>query len=90
MEPDHLISADAWLASLTTDKAVTGNGLKRLGERLPPGTIVVPPETWEPRAETVGRLAWRDYQSGKRDDLWKLSPVYLRASYAEEKAGKKA
>ena len=44
-----------------------------------------PGDLWEPRAATVGQLAWRDYQSGKRDDLWKLVPNYHRQSAAEEK-----
>ena len=41
---------------------------------------------WEPQAAVLGRLAWRAYEGGRRDDLWKLAPVYLRPSYAEEKA----
>ena len=55
-------------------------------ERLPAGVLMVPPERREAQADIVGRLAWRDYQAGRRDDLWKLAPVYLRPSYAEEKA----
>jgi hypothetical protein len=32
-------------------------------------------------------LAWRQYQAGRRDDVWKLAPNYLRLSAAEEKVG---
>jgi hypothetical protein len=36
-------------------------------------------------AATVGHLAWRAYQAGRRDDVWKLAPKYYRTSAAEEK-----
>ena len=61
----------------------------RLADRLPPEISVVSPPQRIPQARTVGRLAWRDYQLGRRDDRWKLAPIYLRPSYAEEKARKK-
>jgi tRNA threonylcarbamoyladenosine biosynthesis protein TsaB len=84
-EPDKIIAADEWLASLTPETIVSGPGITRLEQRLPPGVIAVPISARQPRASIVGRLAWRDYQAGRRDDLWKLAPVYLRPSYAEEK-----
>jgi tRNA threonylcarbamoyladenosine biosynthesis protein TsaB len=87
--PDVIISAEAWLESLPTRSLVTGTGLDKILERMPAGVIVAPPPLREPRAATVGRLAWREYQGGRRDDLWKLAPVYLRPSYAEEKAARK-
>jgi tRNA threonylcarbamoyladenosine biosynthesis protein TsaB len=68
---------------------VIGSGLSRLVDQLPAGVIIAPVETWTPHATTVGRLAFRDYLAGRRDDLWKLAPNYFRASAAEEKrAGK--
>jgi tRNA threonylcarbamoyladenosine biosynthesis protein TsaB len=81
-----IVSAETWLSSLQSGTAVTGSGLKKWMDRIPSGVAVVPAEKWEPRAATVGRLAWRDYSRGRRDDMWKLAPVYLRLSYAEEKA----
>ena len=79
--PAHIVSGDDWLQQLGDDMA-TGEGLKR----FPPPHNVVPRELWQPRAATVGQLAWHEYQSGHRDDLWTLAPHYLRASAAEEKA----
>lgn len=87
IEANRIVAADAWLAALTPDTVVTGAALGRLEERLPPGVVAAPPEHRDPRASTVGRLALRDYQRGRRDDLWKLSPHYLRPSAAEEKVG---
>ena len=89
LSADSIVAADAWLASLPAGAVVTGMGLSRLLDRLPASAIVTPQSQWEPQAATSGRLAWRDYQLGRRDDLWKLAPVYLRPSYAEEKAARK-
>lgn len=89
LEADRLVAVEDWLAALRTGDLVTGSGLKRLQERLPAGVAKVDEVAWEPRASIVGRLAWRDFESGQRDSLWKLTPVYLRASYAEEKARSK-
>jgi tRNA A37 threonylcarbamoyladenosine modification protein TsaB len=83
--PAAVVDIDAWLASLAPDTLVTGGGLKRLGARLPAG-VAVAESLWQPRAASVGRLAWHDYQAGRRDDLWTLAPQYLRPSAAEEKA----
>jgi tRNA threonylcarbamoyladenosine biosynthesis protein TsaB len=88
--PDTLIAADAWLASLPADAIVAGTGLARLLPRLPGTVTIAPRELWEPRASRVGGLAlsinWHREQS---DDVWRLAPVYLRPSYAEEKAAAK-
>lgn len=81
----EVIDNDRWLQSLAPGEIATGLGLKRLLGRIPPGVLVADESLWQPRAETVGRLAWRDYQQGRRDDLWQLSPRYLRPSAAEEK-----
>ncbi|HZN36815.1 MAG TPA: tRNA (adenosine(37)-N6)-threonylcarbamoyltransferase complex dimerization subunit type 1 TsaB [Pirellulaceae bacterium] len=84
---DCIVPADAWLAGLTAGTIVTGSGLSRLADRLPAGVTPAPQASWEPQAATVGKLAWEDYQRGRRDDFWTLAPVYLRTSYAEEKRG---
>ncbi len=80
-----IVDNDIWLAKLDPVVAVSGAALEKLGERLPANTIVVSRELWMPRAAAVGRLGWRLYQSGQRDDLWRLVPQYFRRSAAEEK-----
>ena len=42
-------------------------------------------ELWQPLAEHVGLLGWRDYRSGRAVAAAELAPNYLRASAAEEK-----
>ncbi len=64
---------------------ITGPGLARLLDRLPPDAVAVDGKLWRPRAAVVGRLAARHYHQGRRDDLWKLVPHYYRRSAAEEK-----
>lgn len=83
--PNRLIDADGWLASLPRGMAVAGPVLGKLAARLPEGLVAVDAAYWRPTAATVARLAHRDYQSGRRQDLWTLLPVYSRQSAAEEK-----
>jgi tRNA threonylcarbamoyladenosine biosynthesis protein TsaB len=85
-----IVPEQTWLEALLPGTVVTGPGLARLESRLPAGVVAVEHPLRLPQAITVGRLAWRDYQRGRRDDLWKLAPAYLRASAAEEKAAKVA
>jgi tRNA threonylcarbamoyladenosine biosynthesis protein TsaB len=80
-----IITQDAWLTGLEPGDRVTGPALKRLVPRLPAGIEVLPEQSWQPMANAVGQLAWKNYQAGHRDDVWKLSPNYYRPSAAEEK-----
>ncbi len=83
--PPRIIDAARWLDSLCQSDSVTGLGLKRIAARLPPNVTVVEQEQWLPQAETTARLGDHKYQAGHRDDFWKLAPLYLRQSAAEEK-----
>lgn len=87
-DADGIVPAEEWLAGLRAGMIVSGSGLARVQSQLPEGVVAVPAEQREVKASVVGRLAWRDYETGRRDDLWKLAPVYLRPSYAEEKVKK--
>jgi tRNA threonylcarbamoyladenosine biosynthesis protein TsaB len=82
---DAIVPIEAWLQSLAPGMVVSGPGLAKIESRLPAGVIVVEATLREPDAATVGRLAWQAHCQGRRDDLWKLAPAYLRLSYAEEK-----
>jgi tRNA threonylcarbamoyladenosine biosynthesis protein TsaB len=83
--PPRIMDIDAWLAQLHSPTTVTGLGLKRVMDRLPPGVRVAPADGWAPQACTVARLALEQFLAGRRDDLWHLVPNYCRQSAAEEK-----
>jgi tRNA threonylcarbamoyladenosine biosynthesis protein TsaB len=85
MSPDEIVPSDRWLSQLHPGTVVVGKLAEPLMARLPGGVIVVPPEQCSVRASVVGQLALLEYLTGRRDDVWKLAPVYLRPSYAEEK-----
>jgi tRNA threonylcarbamoyladenosine biosynthesis protein TsaB len=87
IRPARIVDREDWLASLRPGSIVAGPGLRRgrLLDRLPKDVRVAEESVWPPLAATVGRLAWRDYREGRRDDLWKLAPQYYRKSAAEEK-----
>lgn len=86
LEENRIVPADQWLQELASGTLVTGTGINRLVDRLPAGVVIADAPLREPQAVTVGQLAWRNYQLGRSDDLWKLAPKYLRQSAAEEKA----
>jgi tRNA threonylcarbamoyladenosine biosynthesis protein TsaB len=76
---------EKWLAELRAADHVTGPALRTLAARLPADVIAAPDELWQPTATAVGKVAWRAFQAGQRDDVWKLLPHYHRLSAAEEK-----
>jgi len=80
-----ILSQSAWLEGLQPGDRVTGPALKKLLGRLPAEVAVSREDLWQPMAHAVGEVAWRRYRAGERDDIWKLAPVYLRPSAAEEK-----
>ncbi len=85
----ELLPLEGWLAALPAGFAVSGPVLKKWNDPLPTGVTMLDRSLWRPSAANVARLAYRDYQAGRRDDLWSLLPVYSRPSAAEEKWGKK-
>lgn len=89
--PTQILDVESWLAMLRADAYVVGPPLQRLAASLALAPVAVAPvavaeEWWFPRAASVGRVAWRHFQSGRRDDVWKLLPQYFRESAAVEKA----
>jgi tRNA threonylcarbamoyladenosine biosynthesis protein TsaB len=83
-QPSLLNNGD-WLAQLAAGDVATGPALAKLSAQVAPGIMQVERALWFPKAVTVGRLAWRQFQSGRRDELQSLVPNYFRPSAAEEK-----
>jgi len=83
-----IIPQTAWLVALQSGDRVSGPALTRIVPKLPDGINVVSQAFWQPLAESVGELAWKNFQAGQRDDVWELVPQYYRSSAAEEKSQK--
>jgi tRNA threonylcarbamoyladenosine biosynthesis protein TsaB len=83
--PTRIIDRVIWIESIGPKVAVTGPALESVAELLPHDVPRVSASLWQPQAAAVARIAWRDYQAGRRDDVWKLLPNYYRDSAAEEK-----
>lgn len=79
---------EGWLNRLSPGMAVAGGILDRLLPRLRSDLEVAPAAQRNPTAAQVGRLALSEWGSGRRDDVWRLAPLYLRPSAAEEKLAK--
>ena len=82
-----VLRGEQWLRQVAEIKtvAVSGAGLAKFREHLPQHVKVVEEQCWEPSALTLALLAQQAFVSGRRDDAWKILPLYLRASAAEEK-----
>jgi len=83
--PTSISDLSPWIAALQPHDIVIGPVANKLASHL---STVLPPENiiaCEPQASAAARLAWRDYQAGRREDLWTLLPQYHRPSAAEEK-----
>ncbi len=59
-------------------RSVTGPMLSRIASRIPANVHMLGGGTRRPRAGSVARLAYRQHRAGRRDDLWRLVPVYTR------------
>jgi tRNA threonylcarbamoyladenosine biosynthesis protein TsaB len=81
----ELLPLNVWLGRLTPGSVVAGPMGDKMARHMPAGVTMLAPSCALPRASQVARLAARDYAAGRRDDLWKLLPRYLRRSAAEEK-----
>jgi tRNA threonylcarbamoyladenosine biosynthesis protein TsaB len=79
-----------WLSLLGPAVWVSGPGLRLYGSQVPPGVRVTDPALWDPRPESLLQIGLARYQRGERDDLWKLEPLYLRPSSAEEKGAQRS
>src|SRR5262249_38249696 len=83
ISPLSIVSLGHWLAQ-SEKVSVTGPGLHVYGQRVSASRPVLSEADWDPRAESLFRLGLLRYMGGQRDDFWKLEPLYLRPSSAEE------
>jgi tRNA threonylcarbamoyladenosine biosynthesis protein TsaB len=84
LSPLRVLTADALIAESWPVGTIAGPGLRKLSSNLPPPLRPMPAEFWEPRLDTLLRLGSARIAGGKVDDLYRLAPIYLRPSAAEE------
>jgi tRNA threonylcarbamoyladenosine biosynthesis protein TsaB len=77
--------AEEFIAGLPRDTVVTGPGAARCSAALEAVARVLPAESGVPRAADVAAIGERRALAGETDDVWRLEPVYVRKSGAEEK-----
>lgn len=83
--PSKIFNRENWIEELSSGDWVTGTGLKPLMETLQNLPVKIAPQSvWPSLASSIGRIAYRDFQIGSRDDFWILEPLYFRPSYADE------
>lgn len=80
-----VLDNDQWLRSLGPGVAVSGPALLKMAHQVPAGVTITEADNWTPRAATAATLAWQRHLAGTYDDMWRLAPLYLRKSAAEEK-----
>jgi tRNA threonylcarbamoyladenosine biosynthesis protein TsaB len=73
-----------WLAERSPQAAVTGPGLRKWAEHLPPEVPVMDRELWGPQPASLLHLGLARFLAGERDDPFVAEPLYLRPSSAEE------
>jgi len=93
LEETGLVSPEAWRDSLPPAAVVSGPGLAIASPVLAglpqsrPDLQITPPEIRQPTAGTVARLGLAAYHRNETAPPAAVAPIYLRASYAEEKKG---
>lgn len=80
----HVVDEREWLAGLKPNDVVSGPGLTRLAESLPPHVTIEAADRWQPMAEAVGRLGFLAWCAGTRETPLSLLPQYYRRTAAEE------
>lgn len=73
-----------WLARLEPGIWVSGPGVSLCESSIPAGNPLVPPERRDAQPSSLLQIGLERWRRGERDDMWKMEPLYLRPSNAEE------
>lgn len=80
-----IVSRRSWIEELTNQDVVSGPGIEKCLRELPAFVTCIDLECGHPTATAAGKRAIWEHGQGRRDELLKLAPQYMRLSYAEEK-----
>ena len=81
----QIVSIEKARSLLMPQSVLTGPGLDKYGTDLAGVCRVADESVWAPQAGVVAKLSRVKLATGNIADPWKLEPVYLRRSAAEEK-----
>jgi hypothetical protein len=85
----QIVSVADFLSQQSTEKTITGPGLKKIQSRECPAKILAEMSIMQPRASVVATIGWKrsqlDDAKSAATDCWTALPFYIRASAAEEK-----
>jgi tRNA threonylcarbamoyladenosine biosynthesis protein TsaB len=85
VSPLRIDSFSVWIPTITAESWVSGPGLRTFRERLPAQARVPQEASWDPHPKTLLDVGLSRYLRGQLDEVWKVEPLYLRPSSAEEK-----
>jgi tRNA threonylcarbamoyladenosine biosynthesis protein TsaB len=80
-----IVDFSTWIQSVPRGDWVSGPGLRTFAGRLPAHLNTPDEDAWDPHPRSILEIGLARYWAGERDDHWKLEPLYLRPSSAEEK-----
>ena len=87
-----LVNPATWRDTLPSGTVVTGPAFESETDLLTdltnkrPDILLAPATTWQPTADTIARLGLAAVARGEADYAAALTPIYLRPSYAEDRA----
>jgi tRNA threonylcarbamoyladenosine biosynthesis protein TsaB len=87
---NQIVDQEVWLESWADGDLVSGSGLKLVHsnlesvERTACHVLMADQTVWDCDAVSVAKVAIEHYADGRRDDYWKMKPLYFRPSAAEE------
>lgn len=85
LEPIRVVPAHNWADELRATDAVSGPAVEAFESLIKSRCRILPLEYCHPRAHWVARLGIRAAEIGRLSDPYRLEPLYLRRSSAEEK-----
>ncbi len=85
VDETRMLDLEDWVGNVPAGTFLSGPVLAQKARFLPEDLPTVPEEFWRPNVEDMGQMGFRLYQTGRRDDIWSLLPIYSRPAAAEER-----
>lgn len=84
---ETVIAPEKWLEGIREPTVFSGSGAclyhEKIKALLGDTAAILPPESGIPRAATVARLALGNYLRDRKNELYSISPAYIRPADAE-------